>query len=274
MRQAPQDMLRLAERLATAAAEVTRLQSGRIAASRKPDDTVVTTVDHAIQQRIVDAIRGEFPDHGIIAEESAALDEPLPDAAKARFVWVIDPLDGTRNFAAGLPCFATAIAVLDRGEPIVGVIYEHNLGLLYSASTGEGAECDGRPIRATADAEYHDHLVGIPSSKDDFAVGVLRAWAPKKGVIFRSLGSASVHLALVASGSMSAALGIQAKIWDVAAGAVLVREAGGRITAPDGRDLTPFDLTADPNHNIPFLAGSAKAHPYFLDTVRGISGRD
>ncbi len=259
-------MLHLAETLAVQAGEVTR-DPPRSAATRKPDDTVVTQTDHAIQEQAVAAIVAQFPDHAIVAEESDHAVGCL-DRTAARFVWVIDPLDGTRNYAAGMPCYATSIAVLDRGEPIVGVVYEHNLRRLYSARLGGGAYCDAQAIRAVDSAVYHDHLVGVPSSKDDFAVAILRAWAQTKGLVFRSLGSAAMHLALVACGAMSATLSVQTKIWDIAAGALLVREAGGRITTPAGDALTPFDLSADPNRNISFLAATAQSYDYFLRATR------
>jgi myo-inositol-1(or 4)-monophosphatase len=260
------DMLNLATQLAAQAGGRTSPHRGRVATQRKPDDSVVTAMDHAIQRDLTAAIRERFPDHVVLGEEGDHAAGRV-ERTQARFVWVLDPLDGTRNFAAGLPCFATAIAVLDRGEPIVGVVYEHNLRRSYAAATGRGARCDGVPIRATDSSAHHDHLVGIPSSKDDLAVAIVRAWAPVQGIVFRSLGSAAMHLASVAAGAMSAAVGIRAKIWDVAAGVVLIREAGGQISTPAGDPLTPFDLSLNPNQDLPFLAATASTHDYFLRSI-------
>ena len=260
-------MLNLATELAVAAASISLARFGKAVAQRKADDSVVTDADYAIQAQIVERIGEVYPDHAILAEETPRHGCDHGDATRARYVWVVDPLDATRNYASGLSCFATSIAVLDNAAPVVGVVYEHNLRHLYTAVAGSGAFLNGRAIRVDDSSTNPDHLIGIPSSKDELTVRVLRNWVATKGFILRNLGAATLHLAMVASGALEAAYGKQSKIWDVAAGALLIREAGGRITDPFGVDLLPFDLTADPNQDLPFLAGGSTMHDRLLRSI-------
>jgi len=261
-------MLNLATELAVASASISHARFGKSAAQRKADDSVVTDTDYAIQAHIVERIGEAFPGHAILAEETPQRERDHGDPASARYVWVIDPLDATRNYASGLACFATSIAVLEHAAPVVGVVYEHNLRHLYTAVIGRGASLNGRAIRVDEPPTSHDHLIGIPSSKDELTVRVLCSWVATKGFILRNLGAATLHLAMVASGALEAAYAKQSKIWDVAAGALLVREAGGRITDPLGGNLLPFNLTADPNLDIPFLAGGQTLHARLLRMIR------
>jgi len=261
-------MLNLATELASEAASISLAQFGKSVAQRKADDSVVTDTDYAIQAHIVERIGEAYPDHAVLAEESSGGEGERRDSTKARYVWVVDPLDATRNYASGLACFATSIAVLDHATPVVGVVYEHNLRHLYTAVAGGGAFLNGRAIHVAEPPASHDHLIGIPSSKDELTVRVLRSWVGTKGLILRNLGAATVHLAMVASGALEAAYGKQTKIWDIAAGVLLIREAGGLITDPSGGDLLPFDLTADPNLDLPFLAGGPTMHGRLLQLVQ------
>jgi len=261
-------MLNLAAELAVEAASISLARFGKAEVRRKPDDSVVTDADDAIQAHIVQRLSETYPDHAVLAEETPRRGCDHGDPTRARYVWVVDPLDATRNYASGLSCFATSIAALEAGEPLIGVVYEHNLRHLYTAVVGKGALLNGRPIRVVEPPTSHDHLIGIPSSKDELTVRVLRSWVAAKGFILRNLGAATLHLAMVASGALEAAYGKQSKIWDVAAGALLVREAGGLITDPAGGELLPFALEADPNRDIPFLAGGPTMHRRLLQLIR------
>ncbi len=261
------EMLDLAKRLATEAAAISVPLMGHTDVTLKPDASVVTEVDHAIQERIFQAIHEAYPDHAALGEETVPDPDILPPPAQARFCWVVDPLDGTRNYAARVPIFATSIAVLDRGRPCLGVINEHNLGHTYCAIRGRGATLNGRTIHVEEPVINRDCLVGIPSSKDSVTVDVVRAWAGAKGLVCRNVGATALHVAMVASGSFAAAFAKQCKIWDIAAGWLLVNEAGGRITDLGGDDHVPFALDAEPNKNIPFLAGAPEIHQRLLEML-------
>ncbi len=280
-----QEMLSLAKRLVADASKMVRSRMGRTTVRLKEDNSVVTEADHALQAHILEAIADAYPEHAVRAEETLAAPHAHCDLTKARYCWVVDPLDGTRNFASGIPCFSTSLAVLDRGRPVVGVVLEHNCGLLYAAAAGCGVTRCGigfQPVESQvtnlsrSDAiirveevpEGSDMLVGIPSSKDQLTVNVLRSWVPMPGLIWRNLGSTALHLGLVASGALTAAFCKRAKIWDVAAGVLLVTESGGRITDLSGADLAPFDLTDPPDRDLPFLAAAPKTHQRLLRTIR------
>jgi len=263
-----QDMLDLAKRLALEAAALALPQAGQAVATRKADDSVVTEVDRTVQAHILSAIADAYPGHAVCAEEAVDRPGAFPLPSQVRYCWVVDPLDGTRNYASGFPCFSTAIAVLDEGRPVIAVVYEHNFGAMYTAIAGRGAALNDKSMGVDETRHDADMLVGIPSSKDRLTVDVLREWVGTRGIICRNTGSTALHLALVASGALAAAFCKRSKIWDVAAGALLVVEAGGRITDVTGSDLERFDLAAEPGVDIPFLAAAPRTHERLLPSIR------
>ncbi len=264
-------MLELACRLATEAADIALERVGKSVVTRKADNSVVTDVDHAIQNHIVRAIAERYHDHALWAEETLENPDAHPSCETARYCWVIDPLDGTRNFVWGLPCFATAIAVLDRGQPVAGVVFEHNTRMLCSAATGRGTTLNGKPVRVREVSPDADMLIGTPSSKDALTAGVVRHWAGTRDFVLRNFGSTAFHLALVATGALAGAFGKRCKIWDVAAGALLVIEAGGRFTDPFGTPALPFRLDAKPDQDLPCLAAAPATHARLLESIKTIS---
>ncbi len=268
-----EDMLNLAVGLAQQAATLSLPRSGRARTGRKSDGSVVTETDHLIQERIIDSVTRRYPEHAFVAEETSDRAESGPDPASSRYCWVIDPLDGTRNFVAGFPCFCTSIAVLERGRPVVAVVFEHNLGQLYTATAGSGATLNSRPIQVREPSSSTDILLGVPSSKDPLTQQVLRAWAGTRGFVLRNVGSTALHLAMVASGVLAGAFCKQCKIWDIAAGALLVAEAGGRFTDPSGADRVTFDLKADSCQDLPYLAAAPVVHGRLLDSIQSAPDR-
>ncbi len=263
-------MLDLAIDLSRQATALVLAQVGKAKVSRKADSSVVTETDHAIEACVLAAIAKEYPGHAVCAEETASHTDG--NRAEARYCWVIDPLDGTRNYVSGLPCFCTSIAVLDRGWPIVAVVLEHNLGHLYSATKGGGTTLDDAPIHSLEVEQDKDTLIGIPSGKDQLTVSVLQSWIATPGLVCRNFGTTALHLGMVASGALRAAFCKRCKIWDSAAGALLVTEAGGRMTDPFGRPYVPFDLRADPSADLPYLAAAPNTHQRLLDSIRAITG--
>lgn len=266
--QLAQGALELGTRLATEAAAESLARFGRSRVSFKEDKSVVTEADLAIQARILDAIGEAYPDHAVLAEETIENPQAHANVAGARYCWVVDPLDGTRNYASGLPCFTTSIALLDRGFPIVAVVLEHHVNHLYQATAGGGAALNGKRIGVVEPPPGDDLLLGTPSSKDELAVSVVSRWAGTPAFICRNLGSTAYHLALVARGAFNGAFCMRSKIWDMAAGVLLVTEAGGRITDADGSDGLPFDLSVDANADLPFLAAGPNVHKRLLESIR------
>lgn len=265
--QSLQPLLDLATSLGNESTDLAMRSFGATTGALKPDRTIVTEIDHRIQAHILDGIARSFPDHAVIAEEKVQVPSAHANVADARYCWVIDPLDGTRNYALGFGCFATSIAVLDRGEPVVAVVVEHNIRATYTATKGGGSFAGGERLHAGVPPEGHDWLIGVPSSKDELSVRAVSKWSATKGLICRNLGTAAYHLALVATGAFAGTFCKQCKIWDVAAGVLLVTEAGGVCTGIRGEPLTPFRLEGDLSLDVPTVAASRTAHPKMVATL-------
>lgn len=188
----------------------------------------VTQVDKAAEAAIIEIIRKAHPDHAILAEESGA------SASKSReYCWVIDPLDGTTNFIHGFPQYCVSIAVQHRGATAHGVVYDPAKNELFTASKGRGAFLDDRRIRVTRCAQLKDALVGTGfpfkelSRLDLYMKHLNHIMQHSAGV--RRAGAAALDLAYVAAGRLDAFWEMGLSAWDMAAGALLIQEAGGLV---------------------------------------------
>lgn len=192
---------------------------------------VVTDTDIAAETAIVDLIRSRFPEHAIISEEGGGSD------IDSDIAWVVDPLDGTTNYSRMLPVFAVSIAVLEKGEALIGVIYDPLRDHLFVAERGKGVTLNGAPIHVSQTAILAHGLVGLDFGHADDerrrSLTYLGRVAPRCGTV-RGLGSATLGLAYVAAGWLDAYFNLAMKPWDAAAGTLLVAEAGGRCTTLDG----------------------------------------
>jgi len=200
----------------------------------------VTQVDRAAESAIIDIIRQAYPQHAILGEESGAIDGKNPggSTSKAEYRWIIDPLDGTTNFIHGLPQYCVSIALQHRGAIEHGVIYDPAKNELYTASKGRGAFLDDRRIRVTKCANLKDALVGTgfpfkEMSRLDLYFRQLRAVMQKSSGVRRT-GSAALDLAYVAAGRMDAFWELGLAPWDMAAGALMIQEAGGMVGNLEG----------------------------------------
>ena len=200
---------------------------------------LVTEADRAAERIVVGGLLRHFPEHAMLAEEGVLT--PLGErSSSAEWVWIVDPLDGTTNFVHGLPFFAVAIGLVHKGRPVVGVVHAPALGETYVATLGGGAErvfADGRRERlhVTATAELADALLATGFSyvrnepgRDDNSGRLARVLPLCRDL--RRLGSAELDLCLVAAGSYDGYWELYLQPYDVAAGAVIVREAGGCVT--------------------------------------------
>lgn len=210
----------------------------------KGEIDLVTQVDIESERIITSRIREVFPDHDILAEEQS--DGPYGAGSRAR--WIIDPLDGTTNFVHSIPHFAVSIALEVKGRLQLGVVYDPNRDELFEATRGRGAHLNGRPIRVTG-VESLDKTVlgtGFPYDRHTYAhqyLPYLEAFMVRTQGI-RRMGTASLDLAYVACGRLDGFWEFKLKPWDIAAGIVLVEEAGGRVSdrsgappALDGRNI-------------------------------------
>lgn len=218
----------------------------------------VTDADVAAERCIVERIRSEFPDHSILGEEEHAGD------IHAEHLWVVDPLDGTTNFAHRIPHFAVSIAYLHRGQAQCGVIWNPIRDDLYLAELGKGATHNGKVIRVSAERAMSEALIGIGFYYDRGAM--MEATLAAVGDCFRRqihgvrrFGTASLDLAHVASGLYGAYFEYQLSPWDFAAGQLLVEEAGGKVTTCSGAPL-PLKKTS-------VLASNSLLHAEMLAVV-------
>ncbi len=206
-----------------------RLDSHDISSKGQRD--FVTRADQDAEAAIVDVVCSAYPEHGVIAEESG-------EKPGGEYTWVIDPLDGTTNFIHGYPHFCVSIAVLRNGQPEHGVIFDPHRGDLFCASRGGGAQLNDRRIRTTRHKRLNEALLvtGFPIRRSDLIdpwMRTFRALLPQAGGIRRT-GSAALDLAYVAAGRFDGFWEFGLHPWDMAAGALLVREAGGLIADLDG----------------------------------------
>ncbi len=202
---------------------------------KESQSSVVTEADLAAEQLILKQIRDQFPDHNIIAEETGFQDRG------SAFTWVVDPLDGTSNFAAGLPWFGVMVSVLERGSPILAGMYLPTEDRLYFAERGGGATRNGAPVRVTAETRW-PHLLcayGLDASQDIERVrrqGLLLGSLVQLARNVRATNSL-VDFAGTIDGRLGACVNFNTKIWDIAAPALLLAEAGGQLTDLHGRPV-------------------------------------
>ena len=188
----------------------------------------VTQIDKAAEAAIIETIRKAYPDHAILGEESGAL-----PSERTEYRWVIDPLDGTTNFIHGFPQYCVSIAVQHRSQAAHGVVYDPSKNELFTASRGRGAFLDDRRMRVTRCAQLKDALVGTgfpfkEMSRLDLYFRQLKTVMQNSSGVRRA-GAAALDLAYVAAGRLDAFWEMGLSAWDMAAGALLVQEAGGLV---------------------------------------------
>lgn len=213
---------------------------GRAETRWKSDGTRVTAVDVAISENIFRSLAAAFPEDQYFSEELAHAPAPIP--VTARFSWVLDPIDGTNNYAVGIAHCAIALALLENGMPVYGVIYDLSRRVLMHGGPGFGMS-DGERTTTVKTAEpTSQSIIGFHSPFDKrFAPHAQSVAAHFK---LRGLGSSTLHLAYVAAGILDGTVDHNVKVWDIAAAVPLVLAAGGRLTYLNGEvfPLRQFDL--------------------------------
>ncbi|HZZ43974.1 MAG TPA: inositol monophosphatase [Tepidisphaeraceae bacterium] len=248
--------------------KVERLTKTHIAA----DQEAVTDADRESQRFIVAGLKRRWPDDGIIGEESetgSSITADIPDPL-AR-VWVIDPIDGTNNFIAGLGNFAVCIALLHKGHPILGIVYDVMRDQMYAAAQGEGCWLDNQRL-SVLQSPLNDASMLMLTSNLLNSAGHCPQWASQfiaqTNWKVRMLGSAALEATMVAAGVAHASFTVNGKLWDVAAPAALVLEAGGILTDLTGKPLFPYNLRNYQGAKVPFIASTPQAHAPLLDFLR------
>ncbi len=239
--------LAVAKEAALASGRMIREETARKhTVSRKQGFDFVTDVDRRSEEIIRGVIRKAFPEHGFFGEEEVSSgdrseDQLLDEAPE--YLWVVDALDGTTNFIRGIPQYAVSVALLQGGEPLAGAVYDPSRDELFSALRGRGAAVNGRPLAVSAVPALSDAILsfGYPASDLSLRAETVRrfkALSPHLGSI-RVFNCASLLLCYTACGRIDLTFEQGIHLWDMAAGLLLVQEAGGIVCALDGTPLNP-----------------------------------
>ncbi len=217
---------------------------------------IVTDIDVAAEKAVLEILTSAFPQFGILAEES----QPVAGASPYR--WVVDPLDGTRNYAQSIPHFCTIVALAEEDEIVAGVVYDPVREETFTAAKGQGAFLNGAPINVSETTEIARSLLsfdlGYVDEKAGLAIDMLRSLWPGMYSV-RMMGSAGLGLAYAASGRVDLFFHHSLSPWDVAAGLVLAEEAGGRVVDRQGNKaglFTPSVICSSPALVEGFLAAT------------------
>lgn len=219
---------------------------------------IVTNIDKASEKVITDFIKKEYPNHTIIAEETGLNEK------NSEYKWIIDPLDGTTNFAHGLPIFSISIGVQKNEETIYGVIYDVMQDKVFSAEKGSGAFENNVKIKVSENSNLSESLLvtGFPYEvKNNYEEAIIHFTTfLKKSRAVRRLGSAAIDFCFVANGVFDGFWESKLNSWDVCAGLILVEEAGGKISNYSGNPVT----VNSPN----FLATNGKVHSQMIEVLK------
>lgn len=220
-------------------------------------NNLVTEADHASEKAIIDIVRKEFPDHYIISEEVGEL------KMDSDYRWIIDPIDGTVNFANGIPICCVSIAVEHQGEIVLGAVYNPFMNEFFFAQKGQGAWLNDHKIEVSNKTEVIRAclVTGFPYTYLDMPNGPLQIFESfiRKGIPVRRLGSAAIDLCWVAAGRFDGFYEMNLQAWDSAAGFLIVEEAGGKVTDFKGNKFSPYQTFV--------LATNGKIHDEMLQWI-------
>ena len=258
-------MLNIGVRAARAAGRTITQGIGRLDTVRfdaKGPRDFVSEIDRKAEADIFGVLKRSYPDHAFLGEESG-----LTGSMEAEYRWVVDPLDGTTNFLHGLPHFSVSIALLKNGKPFQAVVYDPMRQELYTAGKGDGAYLDSKRIRVSKTGRLDEALLGTgfpyrEGQSLDFYQRTSRHFTEASGGI-RRLGSAALDLAYVAAGRLDGCWLSGLSAWDIAAGALIVREAGGLVNDFDGGD--------DWMERGELIAATPRVHHQMLQTMKPLS---
>lgn len=207
-------------------------RSGDVELELKDDGTPVTSVDLEVNDRLLARLSEVFPEHTVVSEELVTGHED------SRWTWIVDPIDGTSNFISGLPYWCISMALTLDGHPVLGLVEAPPVAARYEAVAGEGATRNGEPLSVMPPVDWSDRRNRhVPLL---LTTATARRARPAVRLNPRVMGSAALDLCQVAGGNAAASLSFAPKVWDVAAGVLLILEAGGEYLTLDGTPLLPL----------------------------------
>jgi myo-inositol-1(or 4)-monophosphatase len=250
----------LIEATRAGAVQITRFFNKEFTVSNKEGiNNLVTEADHAAEKAILEVITKNFPDHHILSEEAGEL------VQDSKYKWIIDPIDGTVNFAHGIPLNCVSIGIEHQGEIIMAAVFNPHLNEFYFAEKGCGASLNDRPISVSSQQRTIKSclVTGFPYTYLNVENGPLDIFERfiRKGVPVRRLGSAAIDLCWVAAGRFDGFYEHKLEPWDSAAGYLIVEEAGGKVTDFEGKKFSVYQ------HRV--LATNGKIHDEMLSVIRG-----
>lgn len=226
----------------------------------KGEVDLVTVADRLSEEVVVSAISSKFPDHQIIAEEGTVRN------SASEYRWIIDPLDGTTNYAHGFPCFAVSVGLEVSGRMVMGVVYDPLRDECFTAEEGSGARLNGRPIHVSGIDRLDKALLatGFPYDRRDHVERYLRPFKRfmMKAQEIRRPGAATIDLCYLAAGRLDGFWESKLHPWDTAAASVIVKEAGGRMSDFKGGEFSIYGQET--------LASNGKVHEEMLEVLKGI----
>ncbi len=263
-------MIAIAKQAALDAGEILLQHFGNIPEEmirRKSQNDFLSFVDEESERVIIETIRSRYPQHSFLAEEGGSIESESP------YRWIIDPLDGTKNYLSGIPVFAVSIALEYKGELVLGVIYDPVHNEMFIAERGKGAWLNDRRLQVSTKSGLQESLIatGFPFKAKQFLPQYLKAFEEifTRAIGIRRAGAAAIDLAWLAAGRFDGFWELGLQPWDVAAGAVLIREAGGEISDFWGGEGFLF------NHYL--MAGNKSVHkeltgilPKHFKTIRNV----
>lgn len=255
------DFLGGAREAARLGAQKLQMWRQRFSVQEKARFDLVTDADLASQHAIRNFLAGRFPGHDFLAEEEEGFTgRPGPDTPPT---WIVDPLDGTTNYVHDCPMYCVSIGLQVRGELVVGVVFDPCREEMFSAARGQGAWLNARPLHCSRTSALEEALLATGFPPDVRGQEHTLAWWGYFSLHARALrrtGSTALNLAYVAAGRFDGYWAFDNHVWDVAAGAVLIEEAGGRLTNVDGTAFDPYTPDA--------LASNGPLHAALLDGFR------
>jgi len=235
------ECLRVCEEAVREGGRIVQQWVGRFEVRQKGPADLVTQADFASQEAIRKMVLGAFPEHSLLGEERV---EDAQEASRTEYRWIVDPLDGTTNYVHGVPHYCVSLALERNGELLVGAVYDPARDECFSAALGQGAALNGRPIQTSGIRQLSEALavVGFPYEADRRSPDVLvflEMLGRCHGI--RRTGSSALNLCYLAAGRFDLYWSYSTNIWDVAAGVLIAREAGGCATDLSGREFSVED---------------------------------
>ncbi len=263
--------IEVAKAAAKAAGDYALINIAAESRAKQCDNSIVTDIDVNAQKMIIDALRAEFPSYGIIGEEpddnSGQMLLNIPPSGDLDAWWIIDPIDGTRNFAFGLPYFAVSIGLFIDGYPAAGVIYYPDRKEMFF-SDGKTACCnDASGLSVKDELIHHNSQICVSGLLHEYwtAQQVERVF---KNCVHMNLGTAALHMAYITAGKYSAGIFLRTKLWDVAGGAAMLQAAGGVLKDFSGDDIFPFDCANYTGKVVQCLLGNQNIVNQIADMIK------